>query len=121
MTPRPRSTFLGPFLPDRDVLVALARERLPLPAAPALAKTHSGKPCHQVELRGPHVPEGNREAVDLSVDDPEVMGDEALVRDVVLVESPSVLAHVEDAERVAARELLKPGDAHLDDEAAAGL
>jgi len=49
------------------------------------------------------------------------MGREALRRDVVLVEPPSGLAHVEGADRLAGREPLEPGNAYLDHEAAAGL
>ena len=46
---------------------------------------------------------------------------EALSRDVVLVDSPAGGAHVEGVEGLAGREALEPGDAYLDDEAAAGL
>jgi hypothetical protein len=51
----------------------------------------------------------------------EVMGGKGLRRDVVLVEAPSRLAHVEGPDRFAGREPLELGDAYLDDEAAARL
>lgn len=38
------------LLPDRDMLGAVARERLPVPSAPALAQAHSGDARHQIEL-----------------------------------------------------------------------
>ena len=103
------------------MFAAVACERLPLPFAPALAQPHPGKLCHQVELRGPRVSEGNGVALESFVDDLEVMGREALPRDVVLVESPSGLAHVEGEDGLAWREPLEPGDTYLDDEATAGF
>ena len=103
------------------MLAAVARERLALPSAPALAQAHPGELRHQVELGGPRVAERDRETFDLPVDDLEVMRREPLVRDVVLVDAPSRLAHVEGVERLAGREPLELGDADLDDEAAAGL
>src|SRR5437899_10689017 len=119
---RARGLDLGcGLLPDRDVLDAVARERLPLPATPAVAQRHSAKLCHQVELSRPRVPEGNREARELSVDDPEVMRDETLSRHVVLVETPARRAHVEGIDGLAGRELPERRDAYLDHEAATGL
>ena len=81
------------FSQTETCLRAVARERLPVPAAPALAQAHPGQLRHEVELRGPGVAERNREALEPSVDDPEVMGREALRRDVVLVDPPARLAH----------------------------
>src|SRR5919199_1353660 len=109
------------LLPDRNVLGALARERLTLPAAPALQERHPGEPCHQVELRGPDVAKRQREELDLTVADPVVVRDQALPDNVVLVESEMRRGHVEGLKRLAGRKPPKPRYDHLDDEAAAGL
>jgi hypothetical protein len=102
------------------VHAALAHERLSLPAGPALAQAHPGKLGHEVELGGPRVTERNREALESSVHDLEVMGREALRRDVVLVDPPSRLAQMEGAQGLTGRKPPEPGHAYLDDEAAAG-
>src|SRR5436190_16046906 len=86
------------LLPDGHVLAALARERLVLPAAPAVAQVHVRELRHQVELGRPHVPEQDREALDAAVDEVEVVRDQPLVGDVVLVEAPVGLADVEGAD-----------------------
>src|SRR6186713_915668 len=99
------------------MLAAVAGERLPPPAAPPLAQSHPGELRHQVELRGPGVPERDRVALELPVDHPEVMGDKALSCDVELVEPPARLAHVEREDRLAGRELPQARDADLDHEA----
>ena len=109
------------LLPDRDVLAAVARERLALPAAPALAQPHPGELRHQVVLGRPRVAERHRETSTLPSDDLEVMRDQPLVRDVVLVDPPVRLAAVEDVEGLAGRKPPELRDHDLDDEAAAGL
>ena len=48
------------LLPDADELLAHARERLALPAAPPFAWRHARDPRHQVQLRRPHVAERPR-------------------------------------------------------------
>src|SRR6476469_2985464 len=107
--------------PDRDVLAALARERLAIPAAPALAQAHACELGHQVELRRPYVAERHREEPPAPVDEREVVRDEALVRDVVLVDTPVRRTCVEDVERLTRRQAPKAGHADLDHEGAAGL
>ena len=92
------------LLPDRDVLAALARERLAPPAAPALPEAEAGHLRHEVELGRPDVAERPRAVVDPTVDDREVVRDQALVRDVVLVDPPVALADVEDDGRRALRQ-----------------
>ena len=109
------------FCQTETCLAAVARERFALPSAPALAQSHAGKLRHEVELRGPHVAEGTRGALDRPVDELEVVRDQALPRDVVLVDPPMRLAEVEDDVRLAGREPLEVGDSDLDDEAAAWL
>src|SRR5260370_26637973 len=52
---RPRSA--DGFLPDRDVLAALAGERLPAPPLPPVSQPQPPPPRHQVKLRRPHVPD----------------------------------------------------------------
>src|SRR5947208_16325279 len=71
-------THLRALLPDRDVLATLARERLAVPVAPALAQRHPGQLRHQVELRRPHVAERQRQQLPAAVDEREVVRDEAL-------------------------------------------
>ena len=51
------------------MLAAVARERLPLPAAPALAQGQPGEARHQVQLGRPHVAKRHREDLQLAVDD----------------------------------------------------
>src|SRR5207244_10704110 len=85
------------LLPDRDVLATLSREGLAIPPAPAFAKAHPGELCHQIKLRGPGVPEGNREALESPVHHLEVMRREALGGNDELVKPPSGLAHVDGA------------------------
>src|SRR3954470_14144100 len=109
------------LFPDRDVFAAFARERFALPPAPAVAQPHPGKLRHEIQLRGPRVPEGNREPLDSPVDELEVMGREPLPRDVVFVDSPSRLAHVKGVEGLAGRKEPQSRYAYLNDEAAAGL
>ena len=70
------------LLPDRDVGSALARERLALPPAPALAQPQAGDPRHQVELGRPDVAERNRAGGPRAVAKPPVVRDEALRDDV---------------------------------------
>ena len=100
---------------------ALARERLALPPAPALAHRHPGEARHQVELRRPDVAERRREDLDLVAGDPVVMRDEALSRDVVLIEPEVRRRDVEELEPLARWEVPQPRYDHLDDEAAARL
>jgi hypothetical protein len=71
---------------------ALARERLSPPPCPSLAQRHPGELRHQVELGGPYAPERHREVLGPTILDPEVMGGEALRRDVVFVYAPALLA-----------------------------
>ena len=101
LAPRCPGAPSGGLLPDRDVLAALAGERLAPPPAPAVAQAHPGELRHQVELGGPHVAERDRQALDAAVDDLEVVRDQALVGDVVLVEAPVALADVEGADGLA--------------------
>src|SRR5215207_8213430 len=82
------------------MLRAVAREGLPPPAAPALAQPHPAELRHEVELGRPRVAERHRDAVEASVDDPKVVGNEALVRDVVFVDPPPRLARIEDVKRL---------------------
>src|SRR5688572_28573291 len=93
-----RSRLSGELLPNRDVLAAVARERLPLPPAPAVAQRQPRKLRLQVELRGPRVSKGSREALEPSVAGLEVMGRQALRRDVGLVQPPARVAYVEGAD-----------------------
>src|SRR5205823_9840071 len=95
------------LLPDRHVLRAVARERLALPAGPAFAERHAGEPRHQVELGRPDVPERNRQDVEPAVDDAVMVGDEALPRDVVLVEAEPRRTHGEREEGLAGPEPLE--------------
>src|SRR3954471_5837456 len=115
------TTQFGRPFPDRDVFAAFAREWFALPPAPAVAQPHPGKLRHEIQLRGPRVPEGNREPLDSPVDELEVMGREPLPRDVVFVDSPSRLAHVKGVEGLAGRKEPQSRYAYLNDEAAAGL
>ena len=117
---RRRSVLLRQ-LPDGDVLGALARERLAPPPRPALAQRHPGEARHQVELGRPHVAERHRVQLELAVDDPVVVGDQALRRDVVLVEAEPRGVDVERADGLARRKPLELGDADLDHEAPARL
>ena len=103
------------------MLVAVARERLSLPPTPPLSQRHPGELSHQVVLRRERVAEGHRDPLDLVADEFEVVGDQALVRDVVLVDPPVALAAREDAEGLTGREPLELRDHDLDDEAPAGL
>src|SRR4051795_1055383 len=108
----------GSLLPDGDVLRALARERLPVPAAPALAQPHPGHARHQVELLRPDVAERRRAEAPVAVNEREVMRDEPLALDVVLVDPDMGLAEVEHVEALSRRERPKPRHADLDHEAA---
>ena len=63
------SESLGRLLPDGNVLAALARERLALPAAPALAEAEARHLGHEVELGRPDVAERPRAVLDPPVDD----------------------------------------------------
>src|SRR5215831_4763805 len=116
-----RSASVAGLLPDRDVLAALARERLALPAAPAVSEPHSGELSHEIEFRGPRVPERHRQEFPAPVDEIEVMRGQALARDVVLVDAPVRVAPVEDDEPLSGREPLQVRESDLDHEAAAGL
>src|SRR4029453_18615904 len=107
------------FLPNRNVLGALARERLPLPTAPALAQRHAREPRHQVKLRRPHIAKRRRDGVDLAVLDPVVMRDESLTDNVVLVKADVPRLDDERLERFTRREPLQPGNEKPDDKAAA--
>ena len=89
------------LLPDRDVLGALAREGLALPARPSVAQPHPGQLRHEVELAGPGVAERDRSALEVAVGLEEVVRDQALPRDVVLVDPPVALIDAEDAVGVA--------------------
>src|SRR6185369_9160103 len=84
------------FPPDRDVLPAVARERLAPPARPALHETHAGDPGHEVELGRPDVAERARRVLDLVADPREMVRDQPLRGDVVLVDAPVARAEVED-------------------------
>src|SRR2546430_13539177 len=66
------------LLPDRDVLAALTRERLAVPAAPALMQRHPGQPRHQVELGGPDVAKRHRQAAGPVAPPPVTVRDPAL-------------------------------------------
>src|SRR5947209_6982101 len=103
LRPLRRRELIYALLPDRDVLATLAREGLAVPVAPALAQRHPGQLRHQVELRRPHVAERQREQLPAAVDQREVVRDEALIRDVVLVDAPVRRARGEDVERLAGR------------------
>jgi len=59
----------GRLLPNRDVRGAPARERLAVPARPALGQPHSGELSHEVQLGRPDVAEGDGEVLRLPVDD----------------------------------------------------
>ena len=100
---------------------ALAGEGLALPATPALAQRHSGKPRHQVEFCRPYVAEGRREHLDLAVGDPVVMGNQTLCRDVVLIESEPGIAHGECSDGFTGWQPLKIWHPHLDHEATTRL
>ena len=101
-------------------MTAVAREWLLLPPAPAIAQPHPSKLCHQVQLRGPRVPERNGEALEFPADDFKVMGCKALRRHVVFVEAPSVLDHAEGADILPGHESLEVWNGGLDNEAAPG-
>src|SRR5204863_5464314 len=107
------------LLPDRDVLRALARERLALPAAPAFAEAHPCQLRHQVELRRPDVAERNRPPLELPIRSRVVVRDQALVDDVVLVEAEVRLADGEGTDRPAERQTLQVGQPDLEHEAPA--
>src|SRR4029453_4942699 len=98
------------FLPNRNVLGALARERLPLPTAPALAQRHAREPRHQGKLRRPHIAKRRRDDVDLAVLDPVVMRDESLPDNVVLVKADVPRLDDERLERLPRRGALPPGE-----------
>src|SRR5262245_22907221 len=92
----------GGRFPDADEPVALARERLSPPAAPALAPPHARELCHQVELRRPHVAERDRPWPERPITLGVVVRDQALVGDVVLVEAePRRALEVEGMDRLA--------------------
>src|SRR3954447_3797758 len=104
------------------MFAALARERLALEAAPALAQLQARELGHQVELGGPGVAERDRVADRAALGrDLEVMRDQALVDDVVLVEADPVLADVERLHGLSRRQPLEVRDPDLDHERPAGL
>src|SRR5437870_856304 len=71
---RPANRRPTELFPDRHVLAALAGERLPPPSAPPLAEPHPRQLRHQVQLRGPDVPERDRGVLAPAVDDLDVVG-----------------------------------------------
>src|SRR5207302_9957840 len=89
------------LFPDGDELFARTRERLAVPAAPAPARPQAGDPGHQVELRRPDVAKRPRPVLELPVPLRVVMRDQALMRDVVLVDADVLVAEVEDAQFLA--------------------
>ena len=59
----------------------------PLLTPPSLAQPHACDARHQVELRGPHVAEGNRPLAKRATFGREMVRDEPLVRDIELVDA----------------------------------
>ena len=107
-------------LPDGDMLGAVAGKWLAIPAAPALPQGHACKPRHQVELGGPYIAEGRREHLKLAVGDPVVMGNQALARDVVLVEPQPGISHSESPDCLTGRQPLQIRHTDLNDETPTG-
>ena len=104
------------FLPDREVLVAVAGKRLPGPAVPPFTQPHPGELGHQVWFRRPHVPEPDRGVLATL----NVVPAHALRGRVVGVDD-SLPADVPRQDVLSRRQPAQLGDPDLDDEAAAGL
>src|SRR4051794_1965170 len=92
----PHPSLGARFLPDRDVLTAHTRERFAIPALPTLAQSHLGELRHEIEFRRPDIAERNRRTFETAVALLKVMRDQPLVRDVVLVNPPMLIARSED-------------------------
>src|SRR5207302_2262089 len=83
------------LLPDRYMLPAAVREGLTVPVAPTLAEGHSGESRHEVQFRRPYVAKRRRKGLQLAIDHPVVVRDDALRCDVVLVKAEVRRGHGE--------------------------
>ena len=75
-----------------------------------------GQLRHEVELGWPDVPERDGHPIVSAFDEPEMMRDEPLTRDVVLVDPPVKLAGVEHLVGLAGRQPSQARNSDLDDE-----
>src|SRR5829696_6239786 len=101
------------------MLPAVAGEWFAFPAAPAFSRGHPGEPSHQVQLCGPHIAKRHRIPLELAVDGPVVMRDQALRGDVVLVKAKPGRAHGERPYGLAGWQSPEVGHHDLDHEAPA--
>src|SRR5439155_11471685 len=104
------------LLPNRDLALAVARERVAVPIAPTLAPRHSRQPRHEIELRRPDVAEGCREGPGLAVHEPVVVRYGVLGRDVDLIKAEMPRGHVERHNRLARQEPLPRRNVDFDHE-----
>ena len=114
-----QSSAVARFLPDRDVAAALAGEGFPVPAAPPLGRVQSGDTGHEIQFGGPHITVWRRERSQLTIDDPVVVRDRELSRDVVLLEADVRRCGGEQMDRFPGRQALQLGNVVLDHKASA--
>src|SRR6187402_427169 len=87
-----RGHLRGDLPPHGHVAQAVAREGVTLPRRPSIMEFQPGQLRHEVELGWPDVPERDGHPIVSAFDEPEMMRDEPLTRDVVLVDPPVKLA-----------------------------